>query len=82
MADKDGQVPRGAVVGGQNLFGDVFVARTEHAGKLIIGKVIPKFRTCYIAYNGEEVRRREYEVTTHCKEVMFFFFACLIILVI
>jgi hypothetical protein len=63
VTQRDGKIATGAVVGGSNHKGSVYVARAEHNGEMIPGKLIPSFKSCYIAFNGGEVRKKEYQVS-------------------
>lgn len=61
----NGQVPPGAVVGGQD--GEpMFVARARHGNALIPGKLVPSHQVAYIAYGGGEHPHADYEVLCGC----------------
>jgi len=61
----NGQVPPGAVQGGQD--GEPqFVARVRHGGALIPGKLVPSHQSAYIAWGGGEHPHSEYEVLCGC----------------
>ncbi|KAF4528029.1 hypothetical protein B566_EDAN002212 [Ephemera danica] len=62
----DGEVPVGAVVGGRNLQGDIYVARVTHEGEIFPGKLIPSFRGCFVSNNGQEIKAKTYEVLCDC----------------
>ncbi|KAF4525237.1 hypothetical protein B566_EDAN014012 [Ephemera danica] len=62
----DGEVPVGAVVGGRNLQGDIYVARVTHEGEILPGKLIPCFRGCFVSNNGKEFKAKTYEVLCDC----------------
>ncbi|XP_044734516.1 uncharacterized protein LOC123296873 isoform X3 [Chrysoperla carnea] len=58
-----GQVPEGAVPGGQTEDGEpLFVGRVEHNGSLTVGKVQSSHSVLYIPYGGEELGFSDYEV--------------------
>jgi len=61
----NGQVPPGAVQGGQD--GEaLYVARARHQGALIPGKLIPSHNVAYIPFAGGEHPHTEYEVLCGC----------------
>ncbi|XP_050327175.1 uncharacterized protein LOC126757366 [Bactrocera neohumeralis] len=63
VADSNGHVPEGAVVGGYSEIGeDLYVARAQYNHKIMLGKVHPSHRVMYMPYNGIEVHTSEYEV--------------------
>ncbi|XP_067633933.1 uncharacterized protein [Eurosta solidaginis] len=63
VADSNGHVPEGAVIGGYSELGEnLYVARATYKGKLLLGKVHPSHRVMYMPYNGTEVNTTEYEV--------------------
>ncbi|XP_041975357.1 uncharacterized protein LOC121730399 [Aricia agestis] len=58
-------IPVGAVEAGYSEDferGKLYVGRAEYEGHLIPGKVQPKYKLCYIPYNGREIERNEYEI--------------------
>jgi hypothetical protein len=57
-----GEVPDGALSGGSNHQGKVYVARVEHNRALIPGKFIPSYNSCYASSNGKEILKRQFEV--------------------
>ncbi|XP_048510567.1 uncharacterized protein LOC105687542 isoform X4 [Athalia rosae] len=57
-----GQVPPGALAGGQDGGEPLFVARAQHQGALIPGKLKPSHNVCYIAWGGQEHGKPEYQV--------------------
>lgn len=58
-----GQVPPGAVIGGQDCSGEpLYVARAQHRGALIPGKLVSSHGCAYIAWGGEEHGKPEYQV--------------------
>ena len=57
-----GGLPGGAVCGGREGGGGVYVARARHRGGLVPGKVHDKYRTAYISWGGEEHEKAECEV--------------------
>ncbi|KAF4528032.1 hypothetical protein B566_EDAN002215 [Ephemera danica] len=65
----NGDFPPNAVVGGNNHLGDIYVARAEFQSQLIPGKLIPKYRSCFITVNGTEMKINDYEVL-QCNQPM------------
>lgn len=61
-----GMVPTGAVEGGRDLDGPLYVGRAQHEGALIPGKVNPQHAVCYIPWGGGEHGKAEYEVLCGC----------------
>ncbi|CAG0901450.1 unnamed protein product [Darwinula stevensoni] len=57
-----GEVPGGAVVGGEYDGETVYVARAEHAGDMLPGKLVPSHRVCYVPWGCEEHSKSNYEV--------------------
>ncbi|XP_046959401.1 uncharacterized protein LOC124529628 isoform X1 [Vanessa cardui] len=58
-----GQVPPGAVVGGQDCSGEpLYVARAQHQGAMIPGKLVSSHGCAYIPWGGEEHGKTEYQV--------------------
>lgn len=58
-----GQVPPGAVIGGQDCSGEpLYVARAQHQGALIPGKLVSSHGCAYIAWGGQEHGKPEYQV--------------------
>ena len=56
-----GQVPDGAIVGGQD--GEpIYIARARFNGALIPGKLVPSHGVCYVAWSGTENPVSDYEV--------------------
>lgn len=61
----NGQVPPGAVQGGQDN-GVLYVARARHEGDLIPGKLVPSHNVAYIPFAGAEHGKTQYEVLCGC----------------
>ena len=55
-----GQVPPGAVVGGQEPGRQLYICRAMHAGGLHPGKIVGN--SCNFSYGGTELTRTQYEV--------------------
>ena len=55
-------IPSGAVEGGRDVDGPLYVGRAQHEGALIPGKVNPQHAVCYIPWGGVEHGKSEYEV--------------------
>lgn len=60
VAQKDGNYPKDAVVGGQEPGRSLVVCRAAHLGGLHPGKIVGK--NCNIGYGGAEVLKNDYEV--------------------
>ncbi|CAG0886304.1 unnamed protein product [Darwinula stevensoni] len=55
--------PEGIVMGGMTADGEtLYVARAEHNGDLLPGKLHPSHFVCYVAYNGKEHPKETYQV--------------------
>jgi len=60
-----GQVPPGAVQGGQD--GEaLYVARARHEQELVPGKLVPSHNVAYIAHGGTEHPHSQYDVLCGC----------------
>lgn len=58
-----GHIPPGAIPGGRTANGEtLYVGRTHYMGSLTVGKVHPSHNTLYIAYGGNEVPIKAYEI--------------------
>ncbi|CAG9581153.1 unnamed protein product [Danaus chrysippus] len=58
-----GQVPPGAVVGGQDCSGEaLYVARAQHEGALLPGKLVGSHGCAYVPWGGQEHGKPEYQV--------------------
>ena len=58
-----GIIPPGAVEGGRDVDGPLYVGRAKHVGDSFIpGKVNPSHGVCYIPWGGEEIGKSEYQV--------------------
>lgn len=58
-----GQVPPGAVQGGQDCSGEpLYVARARHEGALIPGKLVASHGCAYVPWGGAEHGKPEYQV--------------------
>jgi len=56
-------IPGGAVHAGNDTDGSpIYVGRAFHEGDSVVAKVIPSKQACYIAYNGQEILKHNYEV--------------------
>lgn len=59
----DGEVPAGAIAGGQTSDGEVlYIGRGSHDGSLTVGKVQLSHSTLYIAFDGQEISLPDYEI--------------------
>ncbi|XP_013188721.2 uncharacterized protein LOC106133515 isoform X1 [Amyelois transitella] len=58
-----GQVPPGAVVGGQDASGEpLYVARAVHEGATVPGKLVASHGCAYVPWGGQEHGKPEYQV--------------------
>lgn len=58
-----GQIPPGAVVGGQDCSGEpLYVARAQHEGALIPGKLCASHGCAYVPWGGQEHGKPQYQV--------------------
>lgn len=64
-----GVLPSGALEGGNDIDGVLFVGRANHEGALIPGKVNPQHGVCYVAWGGEEHGKSDYEVINKIKTI-------------
>lgn len=65
IPSRGGQVPPGAVQGGQD--GEpVYVARARHGNELIPGKLLQSHNVAYIPFGGTEHPHAEYEILCGC----------------
>lgn len=62
VTSSKGLVPPGAVIGGKNKLGPIYVGRVKHEESWIPGKVIPDYGRCYVTSQGQEFQNRKYEV--------------------
>ena len=65
VTSKDGYIPENAFIAGHTEHGEsLFIGRQMHKKRLLVGKVHPSFRTCYIPDIGGEVELEfaDYEV--------------------
>lgn len=58
-----GQVPPGAVVGGQDCSGEpLYVARAQHQGATLPGKLVPSHGCAYVPWGGLEHGKAQYQI--------------------
>ncbi|XP_038111450.1 uncharacterized protein LOC119767268 [Culex quinquefasciatus] len=62
----NGKVPEKAVVGGFD-GGNLYIARANHKGEVVPGKLHPPSGSCYIPWGGSEHRKTNYEVLCNAK---------------
>ncbi|XP_063546646.1 uncharacterized protein LOC134754317 [Cydia strobilella] len=56
-------IPPGALRVGTDVDGDeIYAGRAPHEGDILPAKVIPSKNACYVAHNGEEVLKDQFEV--------------------
>lgn len=62
-AAQEGQAPVNAFPAGHSEDGEtLFIGRVFHEGAVVVGKMQPSHRVCYIAYGGKELNFKQYEV--------------------
>ena len=49
----------------------LYIGRWAVSGNMIIGKIHPSHRCCYIAFEGQELARQHYEVLTRTVNIDF-----------
>lgn len=60
---KDDHIPVGAVQGGFSDFGEpLFIGRVQVGMKMLVGKVQPSHKVCYVPMFGGELKYSEYEI--------------------
>jgi len=57
-----GELPEGALKGGEDNGNPLYVARAEHEEAVIPGKLLVEHKVVYIPWGGEEHSKEEYEV--------------------
>ncbi|XP_062548424.1 uncharacterized protein LOC134213403 isoform X2 [Armigeres subalbatus] len=57
----NGEIPPNAVVGGAD-GEDMYIARAQHEGAIIPGKLLASHGSAYVAWGGAEIPKTEYEV--------------------
>lgn len=62
----NGKVPANAVVGGFDGV-NLYIARANHKGEVVPGKLHPPSGSCYIPWGGSEHRKTNYEVLCNAK---------------
>jgi len=62
VAASDGNLPDGALKGGDDNGNDLYVARAEHEGATIPGKLLADHGVCYVPWGCEEHGKPNYEV--------------------
>lgn len=57
------EIPTGAIQGGATADGEpLFIGRHEHEGSYVVGKIQPSHEVLYVAFGGQEVPYRDYEI--------------------
>ncbi|KAF4525236.1 hypothetical protein B566_EDAN014011 [Ephemera danica] len=65
---ENGSLPPGAFIACRsNNLGDIYVGRCSHKGEVLPGKFIPRLKCCIVGYEGEEVKKYNYEVLCNVK---------------
>lgn len=63
VAAEHGRVPVNAFPAGHSEQGEtLYIGRALKNGSLLVGKVQPSHRVCYVAYGGQELNVKDYEV--------------------
>jgi len=62
VAASAGEVPEGALVGGEDNGSPLYIARAEHEGGIIPGKFLAEHGVAYIPWGGAENAKDAYEV--------------------
>ena len=74
----NGTVPPTAVVGGHDVSGEqLFVARANHEGAVIPGKLVPSHGVTYVAWGGRENPKDSYEVWRKQENVLIIYLTIL-----
>ncbi len=58
-----GHLPEGAFVAGDDSGVELFIARANHEGEIIPGKLIPAHGVAYVPWGGLENAKEQYEVS-------------------
>ncbi|KAK0086383.1 hypothetical protein PV326_005574, partial [Microctonus aethiopoides] len=61
-----GNLPSGAVAGGEDIDEPLYIGRANHGGALIPGKVKLSHGVCYVPWGGEEHGKAEYQILCGC----------------
>jgi len=61
---KGNETPRPeAVIGGYDINGEsIYVGRAFQCNDLIVGKIVPSHKCCYVSYDGREIAHQHFEV--------------------
>lgn len=63
VAAAEGQLPNGALQGGQESDGEkLYIGRAQHEVAIVVGKVHPRHGVAYLPYVGKEVKVPTYDV--------------------
>jgi hypothetical protein len=62
VAQTAGAYPEGALIAGNDNGNDLYVARAEHEGAVVPGKLLPAHNVAYIAWGEAEHAKEGYEV--------------------
>jgi Protein of unknown function (DUF3421) len=65
VASQNGHAPINAFPGGHSEEGEtIFIGRVKHeaSGAILIGKMQPSHRVCYVAHDGKELNFKQYEI--------------------
>jgi Protein of unknown function (DUF3421) len=64
VASQNGHAPINAFPGGLTEEGEtLFISRVEHeSGAILIGKMQPSHKVCYVAHEGKELNYKQYEI--------------------
>jgi len=70
VAASGGEVPEGALVGGEDNGNALYVSRAEHSGATIPGKLLGDHGVSYIPWGGEEHAKESYEVLVMAEDAV------------
>lgn len=60
----NGDAPANSLVAGYDVTGEpIYVARAEHEGDLVPGKLVSSHKGAFLPWGGKEISKKEYEVT-------------------
>lgn len=60
---RDGTAPLNAFEAGHSEQGEkLFIGRFKHLGEIVVGKVQPTHRVCYIPFDDRELNSNQYEI--------------------
>lgn len=72
---KLGQVSETSVIGGRSSKNEphpIYVCRVTYKNSILPAKLVPRAKRCFVAYNGREIARREYQTLNVCSKPRYF----------